>query len=477
MMIFHFLTKYFHKILLIICLTFSSLSFAENPEKNITEQDIITSVLNHYPKIFSFYEAVNYANNEILERQGFFDVKLKHSLSNRSRGFYDGVTGDTQISRSNKFLGSEVFAGYRKSTGSFPIYENGDLTNDHGEYYAGIKFSLLRNRSIDDPRLKLLLSRLDLQENKAQLEAVKNKIVEDALVSYWRWIASGNIYNLYQDLYQLALDRQVKMEVLFEKGDIAQIILVENERNILNRKRRLIEAQRSFENDSIYLSLFLRNNQGLPLQPAESQIIKINLTAKINPTSIENLNKDLNFALENRPDIMVLRIKAKKERQKIRQAENLNKPKFDISLKMSKDEGNGPGLRQDSENIIKAELSIPLQRRMTKGQIGKYTARLNDLKYQQQLLSEKVKIEIRQLKNSINRSIDIYQNIKREIELSDILQKSEVIKLKRGRSNFFLINLREQELFSARLALLQIYEKYQDFLIKYKSSSFRLLEN
>lgn len=477
-MISNFVKKIRLLSLLLVVLSPMKQSFANDSSLKtdiLTEQRIIDSVIKHYPQIISFYESVNYSENEVLENQGFFDIRLKQSFQNRSRGYYDGKIGDTQISRSNQFLGSEVFAGYRKSTGNFPIYENGDITNGQGEYYAGIKFSLLQNRTIDDPRLRLLLARLDLKENKAQLKAIKNKISQDALINYWRWVASGNIYKLYQELYDLASRRQAKMQILFDKGDISKIVLIENERNVLNRKRKLVEARRVFENNSIYLSLFVRDSQGDPLKINDEQYVIINLQSTIISLNPETFDKDVNFALSNRPDVDILRIKSRKERNKIKNAENLNKPKFDLSFKASKDDGSGPLNRRNSENMVKAEFEIPLQRRMAKGQIGKYNASLNKIKYQKQLLSERVEVEIKQLRNSINRSIDIHNNIQKEIELSKVLQESEVVKLKRGSGNFFLINLREQELFNARLALLQIYEKYQEFLIKYKSSTFQLI--
>lgn len=441
----------------------------------LTEKSIIDSVIRHYPQILSFYESVNYAQSELLENKGFFDIRLKQSFENRSRGFYDGNISDTQIARSNQFLGSEIFAGYRKSSGTFPIYDDINITNGQGEYYAGIKFSLLQNRTIDDPRLKLLLAQLNVEENKAQLQAIKNKIAQDALGYYWHWVASANIYKLYQEMYDLASERQEKMQILFDKGDISQIVLIENERNVLNRKRKLVEAKRVFENNSLYLSLFVRDSKGEPLNITHEHSVNIDFHTTITAFHPSSFDRDLNFALNNRPDIDILRIKSRKERNKIKNAENLNQPRFDVSFKASKDDGNGSLQRQQSENIIKAEFEVPFQRNMAKGQIGKYNAKLNDLKYQQQLLSEQVEVEIKQLRNSINLSIDIHRNIQKEIELSQVLQASEVVKLQRGSGNFFLINLREQELFSARLALLQIYEKYQDFLVKYKASTFQLL--
>ena len=471
-------TRWILSAFLLLSILSSKPSFADDlvsKKKGLTEKDVIESTIQHYPHIMSLYESVKYAENEVLENQGFFDIKLKQSFTNRSRGFYDGETSDTRISRSNQFLGSEVFAGYRKSSGNFPIYEDNNITNGQGEYYAGIKFSLLQNRTIDDPRLKLLLARLDVKENQTQVKAIQNKIAQDALIYYWRWVASGNTYKLYQELYELAAKRQEKMTILFNKGDVSKIVLIENERNVLNRKRKLVDAQRIFKNNSIYLSLFIRDSECNIMKISESDYVSINLKSNITPISPINFDKDINFALRNRPDINILRIKSDKERNKIKNAENLNKPKFDVSFKTSKDSGSGSMSRRNSENIVKAELEIPLQRRMAKGQIGKYNANLRKIKYQKQLLSEKVEVEIKQLRNSINLAIEIHSNIQKEIELSKILQESEVVKLKKGSGDFFLINLREQELFNARLALLKIYEKYQEFFITYKASTFQLI--
>jgi hypothetical protein len=66
----------------------------------------------------------------------------------------------------------------------------------------------------------------------------------------------------------------------------------------------------------------------------------------------------------------------------------------------------------------------------------------------------------------------MHQNLSEEAKLADLLENSEREKFKHGASNFFLVNLREQDTASSKAAAIEMYEKYQSTLADYKMAVF-----
>jgi len=260
-------------IFIIILLNFGSVELAEaSTEKKLLHHEVTASANKNYPQILSYYEKVNAAEGSALGSLGFFDIKLKQNYTDKSRGFYDGKTTDTLLEKELGFMGTKVYGGYRKSFGSFADYEGGSRTNDGGEYRAGARFSLLKDSSIDQNRLGVILAKLGVKESQIQLEAIKKEIERDATKAYWNWISLAKIYHIYEDLYQLSLKRQTQLEEKLKKGDVAQIIVAENKKNILRRKSTLAKARQDFENSAIYLSLFWRGENGTPIVTKQNQV-------------------------------------------------------------------------------------------------------------------------------------------------------------------------------------------------------------
>ena len=462
-------------IFTILFLNFGCLELAKaSTEKKLSHHEIIASANKNYPQILSYYEKVSAAEGTALGSLGFFDIKLKQNYSDKSRGFYDGKTIDTLLEKELGFMGAKVYGGYRKSFGksfgSFADYEGNSQTNDGGEYRAGAKFSLLKDSSIDQNRLGVILANLGVAESQIQLETIKKEIERDATKAYWKWISSAKVFHIYHDLYQLSLKRQTQLEEKLKKGDVAQIIVAENKKNILRRKTALAKAHQDFENSAIYLSLFWRSENGAPIVPKPNQVPEIHFSLH----EIENSQnaRDLETALSNRPELRILKIQKEQNSSQLKYAQNLFKPQLDVDFGASKDLGNGPTSRSQANNYVGLDFSIPLQQREARGKTSEYESKLKSLKYEQQLLEEKIKAELEQIKIQISSIIEMHQNLSQEANLADLLENSEREKFKHGASNFFLVNLREQDTAASKSAVIEMYEKYQSTLADYKMAVF-----
>lgn len=458
-------------IFTIILLNFGSVELAEaSTEKKLLHNEVVASANKNYPQILSYYEKVSAAEGTALGSLGFFDIKLKQNYTDKSRGFYDGKTTDTLLEKELGFMGAKVYGGYRKSFGSFADYEGGSRTNDGGEYRAGAKFSLLKDSLIDQNRLGVILSNLGVEESRIQLETIKKEIERDATKAYWKWISSAKVFHIYEDLYQLSLKRQKQLEEKLKKGDVAEIIVLENKKNILRRKSALAKARQDFENAAVYLSLFWRGENGAPIIPRQNQVPEVHFSLH----EIENSQsiQDLETAFSNRPELRILKIQKEQNSSQLKYAENLFKPQLDVDVGASKDLGNGSASRAQANNYVGLDFSIPLQQREARGKSAEYESKLKSLKYEQQLLEEKIKAELEQIKIQISSIVEMHQNLSEEAKLADLLENSEREKFKHGASNFFLVNLREQDTAASKAALTEMYEKYQSTLADYKMAVF-----
>jgi outer membrane protein TolC len=448
-------------------LLFSEIAFAT--EKKITQKEVIESSVKFYPQILSSYEKVKASEGSYLASQGFFDIKLEQKYQDKTRGYYNGKTYDVTLEKELGVMGSKIYGGYRKSYGDFAGYDGDKLTNGDGEYRIGGKVSLLKNRGIDSNRLSVLLSSLGVEESKIQLELIKKVIERDATKAYWGWVAAGEIYKIYDDLYQLSLRRQGQLEQRLAKGDVAQIIVEENKKNVLRRKTSLIQAKQDFENSALALSLYLRKEDGTPILADRKHLPHLDF-AKL--ASHLNLSKDVEHALSNRPEIKIIEIKNKENQAQSKYANNLLQPELDVEFGASKDQGKGPVTRSQSENFANLNFSLPLQFSEARGKIAEYDSKLKSIAYERQLLRETIAAEIEQIFIRIRSLGEIHENIKQEVSLAELLESSEREKFKHGASNFFLVNLREQDTALSKAMKAETVEKYYGALADYHLATF-----
>ena len=134
--------------------------------------------------------------------------------------------------------------------------------------------------------------------------------------------------------------------------------------------------------------------------------------------------------------------------------------------------GSGPQSRSQANNYVGLDFSIPIQQREARGKTAEYESKLKSLKYEEQLLEEKIKAELEQIKIQISSIMEMHQNLLEEAKLADLLENSDREKFKHGASNFFLVNLREQDTAASKAAVMEMYEKYQSALADYKMAVF-----
>lgn len=445
-------------------------------KKDLDLEEVVQSAVKNYPIIFAHYDKIRAAESNLLAAKGFFDIRLKQNYSDRTKGYYDGKTYDAEIEKNLGVLGSRVYGGYRKSYGKFANYDGGSITNGGGEFRAGAKFSLLKGRDIDQNRLSLILGSLSVEEAKIELENIKMEIARDATKAYWSWVSAGKILQIYEDLYQLSKNRQKQFEVKAQKGDIAQIVVIENRKNLLKRQASLVKIRQEFDSASVYLSLFYRDESGNVMDPKSRKLPALDLQLSEVPNE-RNVEKAKELALFRRPEARVLQIKSSEQKNELKYAENLLQPELDVEFGASKDEGNGPKYRAESNNYANLNFSFPLQQREGKGKVAAAESKLSAIAHEKSLLEDQIKVEIDQIILRKSMISETYSLLMEEAKLAETLQSAELEKFKQGASNFFLVNLREQDYAASKAAVIEVFKEFQNTKADYKLAVFDFVEN
>ena len=226
------------------------------------------SVLASYPQLVEIGANRGVADGLILAAKGSFDTKLKAAQEVAAVGFYENVRHSVGVDQPLA-NGGELFAGYRIGRGEFEPWYQERVTNEGGEFKAGFTLPLLRNRRIDARRAAVRIAALRRAEADPQVAAVQLAAVRAGSAAYWEWVAAGRLKAVADRLLDLTLDRTEALERQVEAEEIAEIVLVQNDQKIAERRSKAVDADRKFRQAAAKLSIFLRTPAGDPLLPAD----------------------------------------------------------------------------------------------------------------------------------------------------------------------------------------------------------------
>jgi len=280
--------------------------------QSLTLGEVLSSARQHTPQVLEAIARVRAAEGRRLATDGAFDIVFKGDAESRLDGFYDGKWLGAGVSRPLQTRGGELFAGYRVSDGRFPIYEDERYTNQLGELKAGIVFALLR------------------------------------------------------DLLALAEGRQDGLRRQVSRGLKPTILLVENDQTVLRRKSLVVEAEQALAIAASRLSLYLRDEAGVPMTPTPTR-----LPSGLPPAPMPSA--DARTLAASRPDLKAIDLRMQQARERLALTRNSALPRLDLVLETSRDFGDvGPGgpSRSGTEPRIGLRFSVPLQQRSAKGQLA-----------------------------------------------------------------------------------------------------------
>lgn len=361
--------------------------------------------------------------------QGSLDTRLYGAYDKKEYPVSDGEFSDIYLSKPTEF-GTEFIAGYRKAEG---IQEYNNIkTGSDGEFRVGVKvpvFSLVngmseRKYTIDSAKLDATKSTFNAKNNLRNLYA-------HVMNAYYQLLYFNELVKLEKRLYQKAKKRNNFIAKKVDSGDLAPIELLESKQQIISREQRVLGTERSYTKA---LQTFLKF-MNIPQKKFELnyQLPTLKMLKKEKIT----LEKAVDQAMENRPDLKALEFKRSKLDLDTAYNALEQYPKLNLFAYGVHDMEYGEGVK------VGLQFEIPLERRKYEGKKLEIKQSLTQLEEEKNRLILELKTNLNHLTyslNTINQNIDLG---KRETKIVESLEKMENKKYEVGSSDLFQVNQRE----------------------------------
>jgi len=191
--------------------------------------------------------------------------------------------------------------------------------------------------------------------------------------------------------------------------------------------------------------------------------------------SEKQLEVDIRNALSLNPELKEIGVKLNQLSNEELLGENKLLPKIDVNFETSRDRGDGSKTLRETENRIFVALEIPIERNLGLGKVRAVRSKKRALNQQRQLFVDQTRAFIKSLYFSLNTSVETIENTRTEVGLAKKLQKAEVEKFKNGASDFFVVNIREQNTADAQVKNIKAHYEYWATKAEYDEVTAKLL--
>ncbi len=441
----------------------------------ITPLIVKESALKNHPSVIVSIERMRGADEAVHGAIGFYDTKIVSDYRRQIKGEYRNTVSRSFLMKPLPIANSKIYAGSEQisnPTGKFsPFYNTGNpsTTGQSGNYSVlGIQLSLWKNLFLDPSRAALKNAKYNALIAKADKRLTELTIARLGQLAYWEWVTAIKVKNAFEELLKNGETRNDYLISRSKKGDVAQILVTENEQYIASRKRALLAAKERLIRSEFALSLFYRDENGEPLVPAALE----NFEDYPKNLSEFLVNLDLNSSIDdlmpNRPDLKNLAIAVDKTEVDLELAKQDLRPQIDLTSEYFQRTAENPNMPRDYLMMM-AQVSIPLERNLGKGNIEAARARQMVTKREMNYGKEKYKVEVMSLRESLRLRLE--QALQAEIEFSKAkeLVETETYKFKSGGGSLFLINLREEAQASAEASFHDARLSFMDTFLSYEA--------
>ncbi|MFN7938608.1 MAG: TolC family protein [Bryobacteraceae bacterium] len=413
----------------------------------LTLQEVLDSVQKSYPPLLAALQEKQAAEGDMLSAMSRFDTTFRARFDSDQIGYYDNERIDIGFEQATQKWGTTYYGGWRLGEGSFAPYDGKLDTRSYGEFRAGMKMPLLRDRAIDSKRADLRKADLNRRLAALSIDQQKLVILQTATRRYWEWVAAGRRYAVAEQLLDLAMKRNEILKESVRLGQTPAIEVAENERAILQRRSQLVEGERALQLATIDLSLFYRTDDGRP-QMAAATRLPAGFPEQAALTEAQ-ITDDIETALRRRPEVERLIVQRRQTQVDAELGRNQKLPNVDVLLSFTRENGTGMVRRGPTELKGSLIFELPLQRRAAEGRIVNAEARLNQIEQRQQFTRDQITAEVQDAISAVQTSFRRAKLIAEEVQVARTLEDAERTKFDLGDSTLFLVNLREQATFDA----------------------------
>jgi outer membrane protein TolC len=423
------------------------LPFLASAQQTLRLEDVLESVSRNYPPLLAIMRDLDIAQGDMRSAMGRFDLTMRVRFDADEFGFYDNERVDVGLEQATPFLGTSFFTGWRRGEGNFASYDGKLETRSLGEFRAGMRLPLLRDRATDTRRADLRKADLGVDSARLSIDQQKIVVLQVATQRYWSWVAAGQRLQVAEALLKIATDRDAFLRDSVKLGQLPAIEVTDNERAILQRRSQIIEAERGLQQAAIELSLFYRDANGRPQIAGSAQLPPA--FPQVEAMTEARLQEDIETALRRRPEIQRLVVQRAQTQVDADLAKNQLLPNVDLLFSFTAEGGVGNVKRGPQELRASLVFDLPVQRRVAAGRLQAAEARLTQVDLREKFAREQVTAEVQDAVSAVQAAYRRSMLIAEEVKVARRLQELERDRFDLGDSTLFLVNLREQATFEA----------------------------
>lgn len=417
-----------------------SLTATAQTDRPFSYLDFYQLVLTNHPVIKQAQLVLDDAQAELMMARGQFDPKLESNFERKS------VNDKLYFSHWETALKVPVWGGIdlkmaREENGGDRLNpEFSDRVN-----VIGLNVPLGRGMLLDQRRNILKQARIYQKIALAEQQKMINKIMYDAAKDYWEWYYTYQNYQLQKEGYELALNRFKFLRTQVLIGEKAGRDSVEAAITVQAREVDLAQAKLDFDNFSLFLSNYLWNADGNPVElpggtvppPTPSRLLDESV-----------LNRFLELAKNSHPEILKLSSKLDQLRVEERFAKEFLKPRLDVQVNAIQ----SPLYAFSEYSVLRTNhkygvtFEFPLFLRKERAKIQQVQIKQNQASLERTQMSREILNDVQAFYNEavqMQKQLVIQQ---KAAENQVILVNAELELFQLGESSLFLINSRESKL-------------------------------
>lgn len=457
-------------------MTFLILALASTPLYAVISPALVKeSALKYHPTVQAALERMRAGEEAVTGARGAFDTKAVTDYRRQMKGDYKTTVSRSFLVKPIPVANSKIYAGSEQISNHngrlSPVYNTGNpaTTGQPGLYSVlGLQLSLWKNLLLDPNRAALQNAKFDAKIAKAEKTLTELDISRLGQLAYWEWVTARKIKSIYENLLKNGETRNEYLITRTKKGDIAQIIVTENEQYVASRKGSLQAATERLIRAEYALSLFYRSENGEPLTPPVTDDFE-DFPEKLG-VLIEKLDleSDIDQIMDKRPDLKNMSLLVSRSDVDLELARQDLKPQIDVTTEYYQRTNANPTMPRDYLMVL-AQVSVPIERNLGKGNIAAANARRMVAQKQLTLGRQTYKFEVMALRQALK--LQLEQVAQSEIEFSKAkeLVESETYKFKTGGGNLFLVNLREQAQANAEASFHESRLSFMNTLLSYQA--------
>lgn len=429
----------------------------ESVPKELSYNEFLGYVKKYHPLVKNAQLTLNKAQADLMMARGAFDPKIEVDYAKKQfkdKEYYSLLNSSFKIPT---WYGIEIKAGFENNEGYYLNPEH--TTPMDGLASLGISVPVgqglwINKRMADLSKAK---TQIKLSEAEVKLEAIA--VLYDASLAYFNWKKNYEEVQLYQNYIQNAQSRYKGIQSLIEQGDKPAIDSIEAGITVKNRLLSLEDSNLKLAKAKLELSNYLWLDNAVPMEISDALIPETQLESTIQETLKTNSLLTESNTLENHPKINALQSKI--DILNIERKLNANEllPKINLGYSYLSDANYLKDF--DRENYkVGIDFSFPLFLRKERGKLKLTKYKIQEAEYimdvERQQLSNKIQAQKTEIQ-SLERQLAIIRKLAQD---NKTMLDSEERLFSFGESSLFLINTRENNLVSAKLAQISLSNRF-----------------